>query len=255
MRKLRAKRKSSRAELLSAAVPIWTFSKYTAERKGCGCWRKDAKTPNEYEQINSMTNELKKKGFVHLTNQSEEQLQAILNSLGKVIMITDVIIKKKSKGLVTTALGIDFHTDYHNAKYIAWYCYKQTDLGGDSLLIDAEKLFLTLAIEQQESLKKVQLFEHKIFSGDKGSYPFVEIDENNNRQFHCSLINDLDKENPAFIYFQKLISETQPIKINLKERDILIIDNHRMFHGRTPIEGSKDRHLKRYLLEKLNFKS
>lgn len=196
-----------------------------------------------------MINELKEKGFVHLTNQSEEQLQEILNSLGTLIMTTDVVIKKESKGLVTTALGIDFHTDHHNAKYVVWYCHKQTDLGGDSLLIDAEKIFLALPVEQQESLKTVQLFEHKIFPNDKSSYPFVEIDENNNRQFHCSLVDDLDKENPAFVNFQELILETQPIKINLKEQDILIIDNHRMFHGRTPIEGSKDRHLKRYWLK------
>ncbi len=195
-----------------------------------------------------MTNGLKEKGFVHLTNQDEVQLQEILSSLGSVIMTTDVIIKKESKGLVTTALGIDFHTDHHNAKFIAWYCYKQTDLGGDSLLIDAEKIYLNMPIEQQESLKTVELFEHKIFPGDKSSYPFVEIDETNNRQFHCSLVNDLDKENSAFIDFQKLVSAAQPIKINLKEGDILVIDNHRMFHGRTPIEGSKDRHLKRYWL-------
>ena len=211
--------------------------------------RQATETLRDHEQINSMTNELKEKGFVHLTNQSEDQLQEILNPLGAVIMTTDVIIKKESKGLVTTALGIDFHTDHHNAKFVAWYCYKQTDLGGDSLLIDAEKLFLQLPIEQQESLKTVELFEHKIFPDDKSSYPFVEVDENNNRQFHCSLVNDLDKVNSAFISFQKLVSETQPIKINLKQRDILIIDNHRMFHGRTPIEGSKDRHLKRYWLK------
>jgi len=197
-----------------------------------------------------MTNELTEKGFVHLTNQSEEQLQEILNSLGAVIMITDVIIKKESKGLVTTALEIDFHTDHHNAKFIAWYCYKQTDLGGDSLLIDAAIIFLNLPIKDQESLKTVELFEHKIFPDDKSSYPFVEMDKSNNRQFHCSLISDLDKGNSAFINFQKLVAETQPIRINVKEKDILIIDNHRMFHGRTAIEGSKDRHLKRYWLTK-----
>ena len=212
--------------------------------------RQATETLRYHEQINSMINELKEKGFVHLTNQSEDQLQEILNTLGAVIMTTDVIIKKESKGLVTTALGIDFHTDHHSAKFVAWYSYKQTDLGGDSLLIDAEKLFLQLPFEQQESLKTVELFEHKIFQNDKSSYPFVEVDENKNRQFHCSLVNDLDKINSAFVSFQKLVSESQPIKLNLKQRDILIIDNHRMFHGRTPIEGSKDRHLKRYWLKK-----
>jgi Taurine catabolism dioxygenase TauD, TfdA family len=232
-----------------AAVPGRRFSNSPTSQSP-NVVRQASETLHKYDQINLMKIELKENGFVHLTNQSEEQLLEILNSLGVIIMTTDIIIKKESKGLVTTALGIDFHTDHHNAKFIAWYCYKQTDLGGDSLLIDAEKLFLQLPIEQQESLKTVELFEHKIFPDDKKSYPFVEIDENNSRQFHCSLVNDLDKENSAFISFQKLVSETQPIKINLKKQDILIIDNHRMFHSRTPIKGSKDRHLKRYWLKK-----
>ena len=195
---------------------------------------------------------LKEIGFAHLTNQTEKQLQEILNYLGETIMITDVIVKTESKGLVTTASEIDFHTDHHKAKYVVWYCHKQTDSGGESLLIDAEKIFLTLTKIEQENLKLVQLFEHQIYPDDKKSYPFVEIDENGNRQFHCSLVNDSDKENLAFRNFQKIVNETNPIKIKLKEKDILIIDNHRIFHGRTEIIGSKDRFLKRYWLKENN---
>jgi len=199
-------------------------------------------------RISYMTQELRQKGYLHLTNQSEIQLQEILNSLGSVIMATDIVVNKNSKGIVTTSLGIDFHTDHHNAKYIIWYCHKQTDDGGASLLIDAEDLYFQLSNDEQEQLKKVELFEHKIYPDDKSSYPFVEIDENNNRRFHCSLMDDLDKKNPAFITFQNLINETIPTKIELKEKDILIIDNYRILHGRTAIDGSKDRFLKRYWL-------
>lgn len=199
-----------------------------------------------------MKHELQQKGFIHLTNQSETQLQEVLNSLGFTIMTTDIVVKAESKGLVTTALGIDFHTDHHNAKYIVWYCYKQTDNGGDSLLIDAENLYSKLSFNQQEELKSVELFEHKIYPEDKSSYPFVIIDDNNNKQFHCSLMNDTDKNNSSFIAFQNLVKETQPTKINLKEKDILIVDNHRIFHGRTAIDGSKDRFLKRYWLSETN---
>jgi alpha-ketoglutarate-dependent taurine dioxygenase len=57
-----------------------------------------------------------------------------------------------------------------------------------------------------------------------------------------------DKQNEALLTFQKLIRETEPVRLNLKDKDILIVDNHRVFHGRTPIEGSKDRFLKRFWL-------
>jgi len=196
-----------------------------------------------------MTTELKERGFVHLTDQTEAQLQIIVDSLGETIMTTDVIVKAESKGLVTTSNGIDFHTDHHKAKYVVWYCYKQTDRGGESLILDAEKIYLALPLEIQEKLKSVNLFEHKIFSDDKDSYPFVDVDNSNTRQFHCSLVNDTDKENPAYIFFRKVMSRTIPVKIKLAERDILIIDNYRMFHGRTPIIGTKDRYLKRYWIK------
>lgn len=196
-----------------------------------------------------MINELNKNGFVHLTNQTENQLQEIINSLGEIIMTTDVVVKKESKGLVTTSHGIEFHTDHHKAKFVAWYCFKQTDKGGDSLLLDAENIYVELPIDIQENLKSVYVFEHKIYEDDKDNYPFVEIGANNNLQFHCSLVNDKDKENPAFIYFKSLMNKAEPIKIRLQKSDILIIDNHRIFHGRTPILGSKDRYLKRFWIK------
>jgi len=207
---------------------------------------------SKHRTINFMKHELKHNGFIHLKNQSETQLQEILNFIGVTIMVTDIVVKAESKGLVTTAKGIDFHTDHHKAKYIVWYCHKQTDDGGDSLLIDAEYIYSKLSINEQEDLKSVELFEHKIYSEDKSSFPFVEIDENNNKQFHCSLMDDKDKNKSAFIAFQDLVKETKPTKINLKKKDILIVDNHRIFHGRTAIEGSKDRFLKRYWLSAAN---
>lgn len=202
-----------------------------------------------------MINELNEKGFVHLTNQTEGKLQEIINSLGEIIMTTDVVVKTESKGLVTTAHGIGFHTDHHKAKFVAWYCFKQTDNGGESLLIDAEKIYLELPTDIQENLKSVNLFEHKIYEDDKDSYPFVEADTNNDLQFHCSLVNDKDKENPAFISFEKLMNKTEPIKIKLQENDILIIDNHRIFHGRASINGSKDRYLKRFWIKSYTINS
>ncbi|MCU0440359.1 MAG: TauD/TfdA family dioxygenase [Raineya sp.] len=195
-----------------------------------------------------MKEELLDKGFLHLVNQSEESLKSFINSLGEIIFTTDVIIKPDSKGMITSARGLDFHTDHHKAKYIVWYCYKQTDKGGESILIDAESLYEQLPKNYQEQLKGIELFEHKIFPDDKESYPFIAIDENGKKKFYYSfwLVKNEDKQNPAMLELQKLIRQTEPIKLKLKEKDILVVDNHRVFHGRTPIEGSKDRFLKRF---------
>lgn len=197
---------------------------------------------------------LKEFGWVHLSNQTEEQLNELLEYLGNVIFTTDVVVKPESKAMITSARGLDFHTDHHKANYIVWYCYKQTDLGGDSILIDAEKIFQQLSYEHQEQLKTINLFEHKIFPDDKESYPFVATDTTGEYRFYYSfwLVKHQDKQNPAMLEFQRLIKLIQPFKINLKEGDILIVNNHRVFHGRTAIEGSKDRFLKRFWISTSN---
>ncbi len=206
-------------------------------------------------EIEDMIEELNEHGYLHLTSQSEDQLNELINKLGTVIFITDVVVNPKSRGLVTSAEGLDYHTDHHKAKYIIWYCHKQTDLGGDSILMDAERIYQQLSNEYKRQLASIELFEHKIFPDDKESYPLVETDEMGKRKFYYSfwLVKNEDKQNPAMLEFQRLIRDTAPIRLNMKERDILIVDNHRIFHGRTPIDGSKDRFLKRYWLTANNY--
>jgi len=192
---------------------------------------------------------LNEKGWIYITDQSEQQLNEILHLLGKVIYTTDVVVKTESKGMITSANGLDFHTDHHKAKYVAWYCHNQTNKGGDSILVDAKKVYNLLPIEQQKELEKIDLFEHTIFPDDKASNPLVTIDDNGIKFYYSFwLVKDDDKNNIALCNFHELIKQTTPISINLKPSDILIVDNHRILHGRTPIEGTKDRHLKRYWL-------
>lgn len=200
------------------------------------------------KNIESLSNHLTEVGFLHLKSQTENQLNDVISLLGEVIFTTDVVVKSESKSLVTSERGLDYHTDHHKAKYVVWYCYKQTDKGGESILMDAKRIFQQLSNEHQEQLKLIELFEHKIFSDDKDSFPLVSISNTGEIKFYYSfwLVKNENKQNPALLAFQKLIRETPPTKICLKEGDILIVNNQSVFHGRTPIEGSKDRFLKRY---------
>jgi hypothetical protein len=201
-------------------------------------------------QANAPLRGLYEQGFLHLPKQNENTLQEILTALGEVIQITDVTPKPDSKGLVTSTRGLDFHTDHHKAKFIVWYCYKQCSIGGESLLIDAVKIYQKLCPAYQSELQKVELFEHKVFPDDCEKYPLVSIDSNGNTKFYYSfwLVRSQDKQNPALRAFQQLIREAEPVKLKLQPTDILIVDNHRIFHARTPIEGNQDRWLKRFWL-------
>jgi alpha-ketoglutarate-dependent taurine dioxygenase len=192
--------------------------------------------------------ELEKSGFVWIRNGGKNYFEIITKELGEVIFVTDVKVNPESRALVTSEKGLDFHTDHHKANYIAWYCIEQTDEGGESILQDANKVFELLTEEEQAELRKVRLFEHKVFEDDEDTYPFV-IEESGKREFYYSFwlakenISEYQKE--LIRKYQKLTNETEYTKIKLHPTDILIIDNHRILHGRTAIAGSKNRFLKR----------
>lgn len=190
-------------------------------------------------------------GWVHLRNQTLDSVDALLTSLGEVVFITDVTVNPNSRGLVTSTKGLDFHTDHHKAKYILWYCIEQTDLGGESILLDAENLFNSLSTEEQDALYQIRLYEHKVFDDDEESYPLVCNDTDGQRHFYYSLwlVNKQDQKNHALLAFQQAIRDSQFVKFKMQPNDILIVDNHRVLHGRTSINGSTNRLLKRYWIK------
>jgi alpha-ketoglutarate-dependent taurine dioxygenase len=205
-------------------------------------------------EVGLLTERLRKFGWVHLADQTEVQMNDIADSLGENIFTTDVQVKPESKSMVQSASGLSFHTDHPKAKYIIWFCIKQTDNGGDTLLVDADKVFQTLSTEDQKELHKINCFEHKIFADDLQYYPLVET-EDGERKFYFSywLVRPADKQNPALLRFRELLDSSEYVQLRLKPNDILIIDNHRIFHSRTKIAGNQDRHLRRFWISKNTF--
>jgi len=202
-------------------------------------------------QIAVIKSELEKRGWLLLNMQSEEDLNQIIEYLGEVIYETDVTVNSESKGMVTSSRGLDFHTDHHKAKYIVWHCIYQTDQGGESILIDAENIYMKLPSEDQIALKQIQLYEHKVFEDDAESHPLVYVDENGIISFYYSfwLLRKADEKNSALLAFQSLLRKSNQFRFKMQPKDILIVNNHKILHGRTPITGTKTRFLKRFWIK------
>ena len=94
------------------------------------------------------------------------------------------------------------HTDHHKAKYILWYCHKQTTQGGESILVDANSVYTQMTTEERQQLKKIHLYEHKIFDTDRNSNPLV-MEDHGGRKFYYSfwLTRDENRQNPALLKF------------------------------------------------------
>jgi len=193
---------------------------------------------------------LNQQGYVYLPQKGEKFLKKVLDEIGEVIMITDVKINPKSRSLVTSTRALDFHTDHHLANYIVWYCIEQTSSGGESIILNAENIYKKLEETEQQELKQIKLYEHKVFPTDREHYPLVyEKDGITHFYYSFWLVNENDKKNKALQKFKELIQNSKHTKILLKPNDILIINNHKVFHGRTAITGSKNRFLKRFWIK------
>lgn len=194
--------------------------------------------------------DLKTYGYSYLPNQNSDNLNLIISQLGSIINETDVVANESSKSLVTSNKFLDFHTDNHLAKYIIWYCHTPAEEGGFSILCDAEKVFNKLSPEEKFQLSKIHVFEHKLFPENRNSNPIVR-EINGARKFYYSfwLAREKYRQNPVFIKWRDLIQQSKHVKIKLNSSDILIVNNHRVFHGRTAIKGKTQRFLKRYWIK------
>ena len=86
-----------------------------------------------------------------------------------------------------------------------------------------------------------------MFPENRNSNPIVrEVDGQKRFYYSFWLAREKYRELPVFKKWRDLIQTASHKKIRLEENDILVIDNHRIFHGRTEIIG--ERNLKRYWL-------
>lgn len=200
----------------------------------------------------SLLGELSSVGYALRRSCGARGLVDVLDALGRVIHVEDVVVQPGSAALVKSERGLSLHTDHHRAKWIAWLCLAQANEGGDSVLADARTAFRSLPPRQRDALTRVHLAEHSIFKGDMDSHPVVVDADGEPRIYYSYWLAAGEmqpQERAAFEAFTAAVAATPRTTLRLQPGDVLVIDNHRMLHGRSPIEGDAARHLRRYWLE------
>ena len=200
--------------------------------------------------------QLRTNGYVYLRDISRENLRSLLESLGNIIQVTDVKINTNSKALVTSSKELDFHTDHHKVDIIAWHCIKQFSEGGYSVFLDIEDVLEKFTEQEKEQLASIHLYEHKIFDDDKDSHPLLNKVKGKYRCYYSFWLvkENLEKADQELLArFRSTIANIKTQKILLQPKDVLLIDNGRILHGRTEIKGNKDRFLKRFWISNPNF--
>jgi alpha-ketoglutarate-dependent taurine dioxygenase len=194
---------------------------------------------------------LEARGFVHLRGAGEAAFEALLPRLGRTLHVEEIVVRPESRALVTSRRALAPHTDHARAARIAWYCHAQTELGGDTVLVDALDAWARVPPAQRERLGRVRLFEHAVFPGDPETHPLVTFEAGRPRFYYSFWLADEampEPEREALARFHEAVRESPEVRLRLEPGDVLVVDNGRILHGRTAIEGRPTRRLRRVWL-------
>ena len=105
-----------------------------------------------------------------------------------------------------------------------------------------------LTLEDKDILKSIHLMEHCVFEGDLTQHPMVFEDCDNLSLYYSFWMAEglSELQRNAFDRFTKSVMETIPKKFKLPQNWCLVINNRRIFHGRTALSDNSNRFLKRY---------
>lgn len=200
----------------------------------------------------SLKAEFLQRGFIHIKWGEYQNTQSLLAQFGDVILQTEIRENPKSTRLLAINKPMGYHTDHHSAKYIAWFCNSQSSKGGANLLIDTVEVFNLMSSNALSQLQDVYVRTHQVFYSDKLSLPLLSYDKSVPTVYYAKwLVNNPSdpKSHKALSRFENLLEGTEPIKVVLSEGDILVIDNHRMLHGREGFPENSNRWVTRYWLK------
>lgn len=193
--------------------------------------------------------ELQQNGYAHFKHGSFI-LSGLLDSLGTVIQTTAIKENPQSTRLLSSCMSMGFHTDHFAARYIVWFCNSQSSVGGESILLDTLPVLQSLSHNCIRLLQQISVQTHKVFHGDKLSLPL--LGPNSQDVYYAPwLVNPTatTQHHGALLSFQSALESKVPIELLLSEGDVLIIDNHRILHGRKSFASDSGRWLTRYWLK------
>lgn len=181
-------------------------------------------------------------GYIYIPDSNYETFLDISSSIGKLIKLTDVRIDNSKKWFLNKSDAFPMHTDHPDINFVAWFCIKQDNIYGATILIDVrpiienmseEMIYLlsSINIEIQQTSKYVPL----LISTEPLKIHYAP--------WNIKYEQLSTKQIEAISDFNKKMSVLDKKLIRLNPNDILIINNNFILHGRDKIPQDSNRHL------------
>ncbi|WP_457301429.1 TauD/TfdA family dioxygenase [Phyllobacterium sp. P5_D12] len=194
--------------------------------------------------------DLDRSGIVLASFDSPEDFLRTCRELGQILSIVDVALVDGSRRHVSSPYSIPFHTDGPAADVVAWFCIRQDEDDGESVLMDAIPAIQSLdpAIRRHLGSVSIPYFDHSTPGRPSGYCAVLRGEEEQHWRINYApwLLPDMtDVQKEAVAAFDATLAKLAPTKIRLKPNQALFIDNWRVLHARGGLKPNSRRHLKR----------
>lgn len=173
--------------------------------------------------------------------------ERLLGDLGQVVHRTVVEIRAGVATYVCRPEAVPLHTDHPDVDLVAWWCERQDLRDGAALLVDARAALLALEPLQIEGLPRARLPcpELRQPSGGAGSGSRPVLDADRAVYFAPWLRPTDERAFPSWSALLRAVERAPRAEVRLAQGEVLIVDNHRMLHGRRELASGSRRRLAR----------
>jgi len=194
---------------------------------------------------------LAESGFAWLRRpHGDAEFVALARDLGQIVDDTPVRLVPGKRTYLARPAPIPLHTDHPTADIILWRCESQDGRDGASLLVDGRKVIEDLNEPQCAGLERLVLPAMVRLGDEPLPTPILARDGGDGCLFYAPWLEPLGRPveaHDALVAFRRALSghEREAVRVRLEPGHILVVDNHRMLHGRGRLSPESARRLRR----------
>lgn len=176
--------------------------------------------------------------------------EALCAGLGTPGFETLVALREDRQTYLCQPGPVPLHTDHPAARYIGWHCLRQDSMDGAMLLVDHHAFFANASGAFLRTLEQV-LLPTGWGPDPQGTHPVVTYAPGGLHLFYAPWLRPVapsQEEGAALEGLCQLVAEAflaPTVEVRLEPGQVLIIDNHRILHGRRALKAGSPRMLRR----------
>lgn len=180
----------------------------------------------------------------------EDAFVSLAHAFGDIVDDMSVRVVPGKRTYLARPDPIPLHTDHPSADVILWRCDAQDARDGASLLADGHRVVADLDGQERAVLALMRLPAMVRFGGPALPTAIISPGEHRTRVFYAPWLEPVGcpvEGHDALARFRVALArlEKQPTSIRLEPGQVLIVDNHRILHGRGRLAPESARRLRR----------